>query len=97
MDIYSFTPLKAAGATLDFTFMIYAVFTQLLTKSSMDTIWRIITWSFNILKAGLWPEANAFGRLCKDFAPLSADAARAGSPLAGGYRACLYVMLAVPL
>ena len=58
----------------------------------MDTVWRIITWSFNILKAGVWLEADAFGRLYNDFAPLSADAARAWSPLAGGYRACLFVI-----
>ena len=44
------------------------------------------------LKAGVWPEADAFGKLYRDFAPLSADAARAGSLLAGGYGACLFVI-----
>ena len=92
MDVYSFTSLMAVGETLDYTFLIYAIFTQLLTKSSMDTVWRIITWSFNVLKAGVWPEADAFGRVYKHFSPLSAEAKRAWQLLAGGYRACLFVI-----
>lgn len=92
LDIFSWTSLVAVGETLDYTFLIYAAFTQLLTKTSMDTAWRLITWSFNILRSGVWPEADAFGRRYNDFAPLSKDAARVGSLLAGGYRACLFVV-----
>ncbi len=62
MDIFSFSSLLAVGSTLDFTLLIYAVFTQLATKSSMETVWTLICWSFKWLAKGVWPDEDAYGR-----------------------------------
>lgn len=92
MDIYSWTSLLAAGSTLDFTILIYAVFTALMRSDTMDNAWRLICWSFKALATGLWPEEDAFGRKFTEFAPDSIDAMRAGSKLADGFRAVIFVV-----
>ena len=63
MDIYTWSSILALGTTLDVTILIYAVFVQLLGKTSMETLWKLVCWSFNTLAKGVWPEQDAFGRV----------------------------------
>lgn len=88
MDIFSMSSLMAAGSTLDFTIFLYAVYTQLLTKLSTNTLWHILCWSFRALASGKWPAADAFGRPYTS----GVDAARANTDLADGYRGVLFVI-----
>ena len=92
MDIYSWSSCLVKGCTLDITFLIYAVFIQLLSKASMDVVWKLLCWSFGVLASGVWPHEDAHGCKYSEFAPYSLDAARAGTPLAKGFRAVLFVI-----
>lgn len=54
--------------------------------STMETFWRLMRWSFDILMSGKWPYTDWRGLA---FPPGSLQAARAGSYLAGGFRGVL--------
>ena len=66
--------------------LMYAALVSLLTKDGMDTLWRVLRWSFQAMADGRWPDTDAFGSA---FAPGSYWARRAGEELAGGYRATI--------
>ena len=90
LDIFSWRSLLAAGSTLDYTILIFAAFSQLLTKSSMTAVWTIIAWSLSVLADGVWPLRSAFGN---EWPVGSVDFERAGKALAGGFRAVLFVIM----
>ena len=66
--------------------LMYAALVPLLTKSSMDTLWRLLRWSFEALAVGIWPETDFLGN---PFPPGSLGARRAGDRLAGGFKATI--------
>lgn len=92
MDTYSWCSLLRSGATLDFTLIVYSVFVSLLTRNSMDTAWRIARWSFEALASGLWPAHDPWGRSYSEHFLGSPNAVRAGTQLAGGYSAVIWVI-----
>lgn len=65
MDCYSWSSLLGSGTTIDFMFFVWAVFTQLLAKSTVgntdEVFWRKFNWSLYWLWRGLWPDEDDFG------------------------------------
>ena len=66
--------------------LMYAGLVPLLTKGSMDTLWRVLRWSFEALARGVWPETDAFAT---PFLAGSFWGRRAGEKLAGGFQATI--------
>ena len=58
----------------------------------MDVVWRILCWSFTALREGRWPREDPWGRKYMDLAPGGPDDRRAGTLLASGHRAVIWVV-----
>eukprot|EP00959_Pyramimonas_sp_CCMP1952_P229116 4790858-Pyramimonas_sp.AAC.1 len=56
--------------------MIYAVFNSIFPKLSKREFWKRLLESFLALFDGVWPQGSS----------------KQGEPLAGGYRACLWML-----
>ena len=74
--IFSWSSLLGKGTTLATNFMIYSIFASVFPKASKHAFWKRLLASFLALFEGVWPE----------------DSPKAGEPLAGGYRACLWML-----
>jgi hypothetical protein len=86
MDIFHWVSLVARGATLDmqmFTFAIFGMCRSLIeSHKTMDTVYRILHWSFYWLWQGKWPTQTWEGHEIRN--------AKAGSDLAGGFFAVIW-------
>jgi hypothetical protein len=93
VDVFSWSSMLGAGCTLDMHFYIYLFFANLAVKqnaaNSMAVFWKILVWSFEWLGKGLWPTSDHLGR---KFRKGSSAAAKAGSPLADGFVAVLWLL-----
>eukprot|EP00959_Pyramimonas_sp_CCMP1952_P072817 1521835-Pyramimonas_sp.AAC.1 len=74
--IFSWSSLLGRGGTLACNFMIYAVFASMFPNASKLAFWKKMIKSFLALFDGVWPSGSP----------------KAGQPLAGGYRACLWML-----
>ena len=90
---YSWSSLLGRGKTVEFNFMVYFYFKGLMASSEgQDTtaaFWRILVWSFRALQEGAWP---SHGPDMTPFAAHTEAGRRAGTPLADGFRACVYIL-----
>ena len=94
LDVYSWESLLCRdGSTLDIKIYITSVFSHLLCKQAVDgadsvqELWRVINWSFGALFAGVWPDCGPNGA---PFEAGTSGAAKAGLPLAGGFKAVVF-------
>lgn len=93
VEVFSWSSLLSHGATIKTSFLIWGFFWHLVIKqdglNAYQKFSKILCWSFEALLSGKWPLVNPFGR---PWAPGSVDANRAGTPLADGFFACLYLV-----
>jgi hypothetical protein len=80
------------SSTLSCNFLLTLVYKALCVRqppdrATMKRIWQEICWSLRALYEGVWPVADSAGVA---FQPGTPDAARAGTPLAGGWRCVLW-------
>jgi hypothetical protein len=93
VDIFSWSSLLGTGSTVDFTFLVFAVFQVMLSTAfghtTMAKFFQVLNWSLLWLYKGVWPDKDHEGRVF----PQGSEAARkAGTPLANGYYAILFVI-----
>jgi hypothetical protein len=88
LDVYSWCSLLSTGSTLRANFLIYAIYDKLTIKSgdmsAFGVFIELLAWSLRALYEGKWPTMDVHGRPIRD--------ARAGTPLAGGFRGVLWVV-----
>jgi hypothetical protein len=89
LDIYTFSSMVARGITRDLMIPMYTVFVHLYTPEGMKRVWKILCWSFEVLATGKWPAVDAFG---KPYPANTVAGRRAGSDLAGGYKARVWCL-----
>lgn len=88
--------LALGGVTEDCMMYTWACFEKFILADSgrilgtMGTFWSVLKWSFECLLHGTWPSKDWRGI---QYPPKSKEALRAGTPLAGGYRAYLVHLL----
>lgn len=89
IDIWSWSSILVTGPTVLNVFLIFCVHTILqCTRAGHDTLttcYKKLTWSFTCLWEGKWPTHDWNGSPIRD--------ARAGTDLAGGYFASVWVLL----
>ena len=94
VTIYSWGSLLGKGNTLQRVFMIFLLHSLLAvknaTRNTMQVFWIHLVWSFGVLQTGKWPHKDAKGRAYPSGSP---EADRAGTFLAGGWTATLWLLL----
>ena len=88
-DAYSTQSLWVQGSTLNCKVLVFGVFGDAVADDTYQEIWRVLCWSIHWLGQGVWPPVDMFG---ERWPAGSADRARGGKALAGGFRACLYAL-----
>ena len=83
----------AAGVSLeDHNLYIYGLFEKFILPASascagtMDSFWRLLSWSFLCIWHGEWPKRDWHGNV---YPPTSPEGKKAGTPLARGWFGCL--------
>ena len=89
LDAYSWHGLLGSGSTKYVKHYIVSVFKQSATKKTLPAIWEVLCWSFMALFLGVWPSTDHKGVA---YSPTSAQGRLAGTPLAGGLRAVLWLI-----
>ena len=88
IDIYNWSSLLSSGATKSHTFLIFGQYSKLNVHLERHDAFRVLCerlrWSFDCLQRGLWPTHDWAGRRIDD--------ARAGTPLAEGWCAALWLV-----
>lgn len=93
VDAYSWTSLMSKGPTADVVFLIYIMNPKLAVKipgrSFVTEFFQKLVWSLYWLFLGVWPARDSKGA---PFPAGTADAERAGQPLAGGFFCTLWCL-----
>ena len=93
-EVLSWSSMLASGSTIMKNYMIVMIHKLLCCKSigchhTLNAVFDQLIWSFQILFDGKWPQADADGIA---YQPGTPEFAKAGTPLAGGYRGTLFIM-----
>ncbi len=86
-DAISMQGLLSEGTTLWVKQLIFGIFEHVKTDTTMEEVWAVIVWSFEVLFAGVWPEKDHRG---VKYTLGSGEAALAGSRLCGPYFAVIF-------
>ena len=93
VDAYSWTSLLSRGSTITTHFMISILYWRLVVQVDGMNMWdafnKKLAWSFYWLFVGKWPTRDEHHR---EYAPDSPQGRLAGTPLAGGYYGCLWML-----
>ena len=89
-NIWSVTSLLTYGPTNFFYHMIYMMWKDSAETETHERVWLALGWSFYWLQRGVWPRCDMDRR---PYHPDSPEGRKAGTPLAGGYGACLLLLL----
>ena len=89
-DTWSLTSLIARGPTMLYYLVIAMLWQNALATNSVELFFNELAWSFLWMEAGVWPRTDARGQ---PWPAGSEDARRAGSPLAGGFRGTLFLLI----
>ena len=94
-DVISFQGLLSKGSTKTVKLLICGIFENCKSvgvgSDTMWSIWRVLLWSLNCLFIGKWPECDADGN---PYAVGTHEASIAGTELAGGYAAVIWILKA---
>ena len=92
-EIYSWQSSLAQGSTRLTNYLMFFFYKAFCVRSGEDAtmprFWKHVRWSLWRLYQGTWPDADVDGR---PFQPGTASHARQLTPLAGGFRAALWVI-----
>ena len=92
LDVMSMSSLFCtAGSSLESQMTLWMAFLMNITEMSEVEIWRILLWSFHWLYRGIWPLVD---HNRQPWPKGSAEATVAGTPLAGGLKAVLFIIKA---
>ena len=89
VNVYSWASIVAdTGTTAQSNFLIFGIFAHLVSswrqRFTMLRFWKLLVWSFTALYEGVWPTVDMDG--------VAINSTEAGKPLAGGYRAILFLL-----
>lgn len=95
VDIFSWTSILDRGALIQRVFMLFLIHKLLACKAgpnhTMNEFWKHLVWSFTWLQRGQWPDRDADGKMYVRGTP---EGDRTLTPLAGGWRAILWIIKA---
>jgi hypothetical protein len=93
MELFSWTSCLGVGTTVALHYLIWGCWLSHMSegfgKNTMSGFWKALTWSFFWLWRGVFPDRDASGNV---YARRSEEGRKAGTPLAGGYYAVLWVI-----
>ena len=89
LDVYSWQGLLGQGPTLWQKQYIFAVWTSLLTGTTMQEAWAVLSWSLQALYEGKWPSTDHRGI---EYTPTSLEGLLAGKHLAEGFFAVMWLL-----
>ncbi len=90
LTIFSFNSLLGRGATKDMQIHLWSSFDECCCPTTMDEYFTILSWSFQALQKGKWPESNHLGQ---KYNPNTHEGKLAGSLLADGYSAIVWSLV----
>ena len=88
-DAISFQALFAEGTSLAVKNLVFGIFEHSKGPSTMEDVWKVIVWSFDVLFQGVWPSKDFSGR---KYPRGSSEHTFAGTPLAKGLFGVLWVL-----
>ena len=82
LNTYTFNGILGENlSTLEYKMLISCVFSRTIADDTIDQMWQVLSWVFNVMAEGVWPDTDWTGQ---DWTR-DADKARAGSKFAGGF------------
>ena len=89
MNVYSWASVVAdTGTTAQNNFLMFGIFSHLVSswrqRFTMLRFWKLLVWSLTALYEGVWPTVDMEG--------VAINSIEVGKPLAGGYRAILFLL-----
>ena len=90
LTFFAFNSLLGRGATKDMQIHLWSSFDECCCPTTMDEYFTILSWSFQALQKGKWPESNHLGQ---KYSPNTHEGKLADSLLADGYSAIVWSLV----